>query len=148
MDAGHATVRHVTAKQLNDSSDGDLDGASLELVVLVGTLTPHETCPLTVTFGVDDGTGEVRAIHTTCLTYSVDARQDRVDAESGHAPSLPSRKFEWDTDAYYRVVGLYNAQKCEVEVQHMEKVVDYNAVTLHVLSSIHEHCVLKNKCRK
>ena len=148
MDPRHATVRHVTTKQLRDAEGDRLDGAPLELVVLVGTLVPQKSCPLTVSFDVDDGAGVVRAIHTIADVYSVDARKDRIDAESGRAPELPPREFEWDTGVYYRVVGLYNAQKQEVEVHHMERVVDYNMVTLHVLTSIHEHCVLKNKCTK
>lgn len=159
-------IRAVTVRQLCEYAvDGELDGARLGYVQLVGKLypSPHSTST-TLHFVFCDGTGrvgevnavtgkrgrgtavELNMVRTFVISERFSTEKERVCREKNERLDEEEEEkklqFPWEQDVYYKVVGYMNFANNHVEVKSVVEITDFNELTHHHLLAIHTHLKL------
>jgi len=150
-------IRAVTVKQLNEAAGGELDGAALGYVYLVGKLHPSpNSTSTTLHFVFRDGTGKMGKEGDTCMELDMvrafvvserfSTEKERIHRERNEnldAEEVEKRlQFPWSQDVYYKVMGYMNFANNHVEVKSVTEVTDFNEITYHSLLAIRTHLKL------
>ncbi|KAK7397625.1 Replication factor A protein 2 [Neonectria punicea] len=123
------SLRPVTIKQILDAdeayagADFKIDGSSVTQITFVGQIRHVNTQPTTITFKIDDGTGQID------VKKWIDADKAQDEADPG-----------WELNTHVRVWGrLKSFNKRHVGAHVIRPVTDPNEVNYHLLEATYVH---------
>ena len=131
------SVRSVTLRQVHTAGPG------LDLVKVIGQITPLASSPTAWNFELTDRTQTVCLRKNVIVSHPVPRVEDRILREIDEnlpPPNMPSPP--WPNDTYMVVVGKVT-DTLEIEVCSMRRMTDFNELTMHYLECIYHHCALK-----